>query len=318
MFEVVAMGELLIDFTPDGIRAQGNKTLEVNPGGAPCNVLAILSKLGKKAAFIGKVGKDKFGVMLKQTVDELGINTDNLVFDDNIHTTLAFVHLDEAGDRSFSFCRNPGADMMLTVDEINPEIIKNTKIFHFGSLSMTAPGITNTTKKAVEIAQEAGVLISFDPNLRPPLWGDLEDAKKAIEYGLSVSDIVKISEEELEFITGESDITKAVEAVKAKFGNIKLIFATMGKEGSSFYYKDITGFKSTFTGVKTIDTTGAGDTFCGSMLSAIIDNGLDNLSFDTLMEMLTFANAAASLVTTKKGALKSMPNKHEILELINI
>ncbi len=317
MFDVVAMGELLIDFTPNGVSEQGNPNLEVNPGGAPCNVLAILAKLGRKTSFIGKVGIDKFGALLKDTVKNLGIDTKNLVFDEKVHTTLAFVHLDESGDRSFSFCRNPGADMMLLEEELDVSLIESAKIFHFGSLSMTSEQIANTTKKAIEIAKNAGAIISFDPNLRPVLWDSLDNAKTQMEYGLSVCDVVKISEDELEFLTGESDVKKAVGIIRDKFPNIKLLFATLGKDGSSFYYKDISGFKETYTNIKTVDTTGAGDTFCGCILDGILKAGLDNLDEEKLMQMITFGNAAASLVTTKKGALKSMPEIEEINKLMS-
>lgn len=196
-FDVVALGELLVDFTENGISAQGNPMLEANSGGAPCNVLSMLQNLGKKTAFIGKVGNDAFGQMLTQAVRNQGINTENLVADDTVHTTLAFVHTDKDGDRSFSFYRNPGADMMLRWDEIHEDMLADTKIFHFGTLSMTDERIEKVTKKAVEKAKSEGALISFDPNLRPALWKDLDDAKRHMWYGISQCDILKISDDEI-------------------------------------------------------------------------------------------------------------------------
>ena len=176
-FDVVALGELLIDFTSNGLSNQGNILFEANPGGAPCNVLTILNKLGKKTSFIGKVGKDQFGLLLNDTIKQVGINTDNLVLDEEVNTTLAFVHTAEDGDRSFSFYREKGADMMLREDEIREDIFKKSKIFHFGTLSMTNEGVRNATKKALKFAKENNLLISFDPNLRPPLWKSLDEAK---------------------------------------------------------------------------------------------------------------------------------------------
>jgi fructokinase len=315
-YDVAAMGELLIDFTPYGKSEQGNEILEANPGGAPCNVLAMLQKLGRKTAFLGKVGYDSFGTLLRKTISEIGIDDTGLITDPKIHTTLAFVHLDEQGDRTFSFCRNPGADMMLASSELREDIIRHSKIFHFGSLSMTAPLIRETTKKALEIAKQSGCVISFDPNLRPPLWDDLQTAKEMICYGIGQCDILKISDDELEFVTGIHEIPTAAKQLQKDYPNIKVLFVTLGKNGSSFYYGDQSGQQQTFQSVKTIDTTGAGDTFCGCMLNALLDKDLDHLSYDDLMEAITFGNAASSLVTTKKGAIKSMPNKEEILSLI--
>lgn len=208
--DVLALGELLIDFTSNGVSEQGNGLFEANPGGAPCNVLAILNKLGKKTAFIGKVGNDGFGRMLKQTLEALGINTEGLYLDDVYHTTLALVHTDENGDRDFSFYRDPGADIMLTADEVDPELIRRAKIFHYGTLSMTHEGVRAATKKAIEIAKEEGMLLSFDPNYREPLWDSEEKAVEQIAYGLSQCDILKISEEELEMMTGTKDIDAGV------------------------------------------------------------------------------------------------------------
>lgn len=313
-YDVIALGELLIDFTMNGQSEQGNNMFEACPGGAPCNVLALLNKMGKKTAFIGKVGKDQFGTLLRETITEAGINASNLVVDENVNTTLAFVHTFPDGDREFSFYRNPGADMMLTADEVNPEVVKDTKIFHFGTLSMTHDGVREATKKAVETAKENGCLVSFDPNLRPPLWSSLDLAKEQMEYGFGKCDILKISDNEIQFVSGKEDYDEGIAYLQEKY-NIPLILLTMGKDGSRAYYKGMRVERPGFS-VKAIETTGAGDTFCGSSLNYLVDHDFDNLTEEQLGEMLTFANAAAALVTTKKGAIKAMPVKEEVLELI--
>lgn len=313
-FDVVALGELLIDFTENGISSQGNPIFEANPGGAPCNVLAMLQKLGKTTAFIGKVGNDRFGKVLSETIKDCGICADGLVFDDTVHTTLAFVHKKTDGDRDFSFYREPGADMMLRKCEIDEGIIKSAKIFHFGTLSSTHEGVREATRYGVDIAKESGALISFDPNLRPPLWDSLDNAKKEIEYGLSKCDILKISDNEIEFMTGSTDYDKAVRELMGKY-HIKLAFATLGKNGSRAYYGDMQAEFGGFD-VDTIETTGAGDTFCGSALNFILEHDINALTENDLKELLAFANAAAAIITTRRGALKVMPEKKEILELI--
>ena len=313
-YDVIALGELLIDFTMNGQSEQGNNMFEACPGGAPCNVLALLNKMGKKTAFIGKVGKDQFGTLLRETITEAGIDASNLVVDENVNTTLAFVHTFPDGDREFSFYRNPGADMMLTADEVNPEVVKDTKIFHFGTLSMTHDGVREATKKAVETAKENGCLVSFDPNLRPPLWSSLDLAKEQMEYGFGKCDILKISDNEIQFVSGKEDYDEGIAYLQEKY-NIPLILLTMGNDGSRAYYKGMRVESPGFS-VKAIETTGAGDTFCGSSLNYLVEHDFDNLTEEQLGEMLTFANAAAALVTTKKGAIKAMPVKEEVLELI--
>lgn len=313
--DVTALGELLVDFTSSGMSEQQNQLFEANPGGAPCNVLAMLRKLGRKTAFIGKVGHDSFGKMLKDTVSGMGINTDNLLMDDKVPTTLAFVHTAPDGDRSFSFYRNPGADMMLKPDEVDKELISSSKIFHFGTLSMTAPEVEAATKAAVEQAKKSGVIISFDPNLRPPLWDSLDRAKEKIQYGLKQCDILKISDDEIKFLTGTDDIDDGIEQIRQQYA-IPLICATMGKKGSRAYYHQIMAECPTFLQVKTIETTGAGDTFMACVLDAVLEIGLGNFDKHSLQKMLEFANAAASIITTRKGALKVMPDKNEIVKLI--
>lgn len=314
-FDVTALGELLVDFTENGISAQGNTLLEANPGGAPCNVLAMLKNLGKKTAFIGKIGNDALGKMLKKTVEDQGICIDNLVEDEEIHTTLAFVHSDKDGDRSFSFYRNPGADLMLQWEEINVDFLVNTKIFHFGTLSMTEEEIKNVTKKAVQKAKENGVLISFDPNFRPPLWKDMEDARQQMWYGIGQCDILKISDDEILFLTGTKDIDEGIARIREK-SHAKLICATMGKNGSKVYYKGKTVFGRPFLRKDTIETTGAGDTFMACLLNTVLEKGLEQLTQESLTEMLLFANAASSIITTRKGALKVMPQRQEILDCL--
>ena len=313
--DVTALGELLIDFTENGTSAQGNPILEVNPGGAPCNVLAMLQKLGKQTAFIGKVGDDMFGRQLTEAVSSVGVDTRALLVDKEVHTTLAFVHTYPDGDRDFSFYRNPGADMMLTKDDVDEDLIRSSRIFHFGTLSSTHEGVREATRYAIEVARESGDLISFDPNLRPPLWSSLDDAKREIEYGLGKCDILKISDNEVEFLFGTTDYDLGAKLLKEKY-DIPLILITLGPNGSRAYYKDMRVEVAPFLQEKTIETTGAGDTFCASSLNFVLEHGLDNLTEENLTELLTFANAAASLITTKKGALKVMPEKEEVLAFI--
>lgn len=309
--DVTALGELLIDFTENGVSGQGNPMFEANPGGAPCNVLAMLTRLGHKTAFIGKVGKDFFGEQLKSAIQEVGINADYLQMDEKVHTTLAFVHTLPDGDRDFSFYRNPGADMMLTEEEVPAELLNNTKIFHFGTLSMTHEGVRKATKKAVALAKQAGALISFDPNLRPPLWNRLEDAREQVLYGLEHCQILKISDNEIQWLTDEQDYTDGVKWINDRF-HIPLVLVSMGKQGSRAYYQGKMVEAAPYLREDTVETTGAGDTFCGCVLHYIAEHGLENLSDADLKEMLDYANCAASIITTKKGALRVMPTKEEI------
>lgn len=314
LYDVTAMGEMLIDFTLNGQSEQGNNLFEACPGGAPCNVLAMLNKLGRKTAFIGKVGEDQFGRLLKGTIDELGIETKGLILDKEIHTTLAFVHTFPDGDREFSFYRKPGADMMLTEEEVDYDLIRQSRIFHFGTLSMTDEPVRSATKKALEVAKEAGCLITFDPNLRPPLWNSLDDAKKQMEYGFQYCDMLKISDNEIQFVSGKEDYDEGIRYLQDKY-NIPLIFLTMGKDGSRAYYKDMRVERKGFQ-VKAIETTGAGDTFCGCSIHGLLTHGLEGLTEEILGDMLTYANAGAALITMKKGAIRSMPEPENITKLI--
>ncbi len=313
-YDVTALGELLIDFTENGTSTQGNPILEANPGGAPCNVLAMLNKLGKKTAFIGKVGNVMFGRMLAGEVEKSGTDVSNLIFDDQVHTTLAFVHTKPGGDRDFSFYRNPGADMMLKKEEVMAELIKNSRIFHFGTLSSTHEGVREATRYAIDVAKNSGKLISFDPNLREPLWESLEDARREIAYGLSKCDILKISDNEVEFMTGTADYAKGAAILQDTYG-IPLMFVTLGKEGSRAYYKDLAVEIEPFLQENTIETTGAGDTFEACALNYVLDHGIDQLTEQDLKELLTFANAGASIITTRRGALRVMPTEEEIRQL---
>lgn len=314
-YDVIALGELLIDFTDNGVSEQGNTIFEANPGGAPCNVLSMLQKLGRCTAFMGKVGDDIFGVRLRGVLEEVGIDVSNLITDKDARTTLAFVQTFEDGDRDFSFYRNPGADMMLEEDEIDEKMLKHCKIFHFGTLSMTHKGVRKATKKAIKTAKEHGALVSFDPNLRPPLWESLEDAKEQVAYGLTKCDILKISDNEIQWFTGEEDFDKGIKKLQDEY-HIPLIVLSKGKDGSCAYYKKLKVEKPSFVQEKTIETTGAGDTFGGCCLHYILKYGIDNLDEEKLDKMLTFANAAASIITTKKGALRVMPSKEEVKEFI--
>ena len=314
-FDVTALGELVIDFTENGLSAQGNHLMEANPGGAPCNVLSMLGRLGRKTAFIGKVGDDFLGHHLKTVVEDAGIDTRNLLLDEKVHTTLAFVHTYPDGDRDFSFYRDPGADMNLRPEEVDEALIADSRIFHFGSLSMTHPGVREATQKALRIAKESGCLISFDPNLRPPLWNTLEEARERIAFGMTQCDILKISDNEIQWFTGEEDYDAGIRILQQTY-RIPLILLSMGRDGSRAYYRDSRVEAAPFLQKNTIETTGAGDTFCACVLSFVLEHGLDDLSEQDLHEMLRFANAAAALITTRKGALRVMPTKEEVQALL--
>ena len=314
--DVAALGELLIDFTHNGASAQGNPFYEANPGGAPCNVLAMLAKLGKRTAFIGKVGDDQFGHFLRQVGLEAGISMDGLVVDTHSHTTLAFVKTAENGDRDFSFYRDPGADALLTPDEVPEDIIARSKIFHFGSLSLTGEPVRSATQKAVALARAEGCILSFDPNLRPPLWGSLEQAREQINWGLAQCDVLKISDDELLFLTGERDFDAGAAKLNAQFPNLQLVNVTAGAQGSISYYQGLRVFQPGLSLGGVIETTGAGDTFCACVLNFLLEHGLEQLTSEELSWMLRFANAAAYLVTTRRGAIRSMPEPEQVLALL--
>ena len=321
-YDVAALGELLIDMTDNGRSGQGNVLYEANPGGAPCNVLSMLKKLGHTVGFIGKVGDDIFGHELKSVLEEVGIDTKGLVIDKDVRTTLAFVKTFEDGDRDFSFYRNPGADMMLDKDEVNADIIRNSKIFHFGTLSMTHPVVRAATLFALDQAKAAKALISFDPNIREPLWNSMDEAREQVLKGLEYCDILKISDNEIQWLTGIDDYADGVKWILSRYP-ARLVTVSLGKNGSmAFYRKDasssdyVMASADPFLQEDTIETTGAGDTFNGCILHDICQKGLDDLTADDLEKMLIFANAAASIITTRRGALYVMPEKDEIEELI--
>lgn len=314
MFDIIALGELLVDFTPHGMSEAGNRLYETNPGGAPANVLAASAKLGGKTAFIGKVGEDRFGDFLAECLWESKIDISGLSRTGACCTTLAFVHLSKTGDRSFSFYRNPGADMMLDEFDIDKELIKNTRIFHCGSISMTDEPARSATKKALQIARENNVIISYDPNLRPALWRSLDEARDHIISGLEYADIVKISEEELEFITGEKDLVRGSERLAQKGGDCMLV--TLGARGTFYKFGNITGRLNTYA-VSAVDTTGAGDAFLGGILYQLKNMDLSEirrLSKEDIEEIVDFGNAVGALTTTKKGALPAVPTMEEVRE----
>lgn len=314
-YDVTALGELLVDMTPCGHSAQGNELIEANPGGAPCNVLAMLQKLGRKTAFIGKVGQDHFGHMLKQTVRDAGVDVSSLSMDKKVHTTLAFVHLGADGDRDFSFYRDPGADLRLRADEIPEDLIASSRIFHFGTLSMTAEPALSATEIALFFAERNGVLRSFDPNVRLPLWKCENDAKAAVRMGLGHCDVLKIADNELLWLTGEKTLDKGMEALRGEF-SIPLVLLSMGADGSRAYAGNVFAECPAFVSDATIDTTGAGDTFMACMLHDVLENGIEGRTPESLERALRFANAAASLVTTRFGALRSMPEEKEVRTLL--
>jgi len=316
MYDVIALGELLIDFTTDGVSGQGNGLFEANPGGAPCNVLAMLAKLGHRTAFAGKVGADMFGRLLKRTIEEVGIDSAGLVLDRAANTTLAFVQNAPDGEREFSFYRNPGADELLAPEELPRQMLGETRIFHFGSLSLTREPARSATRTAVKLARAGGAIISFDPNLRPSLWSSLETAKEQMLWGCSVCDVLKVAEEELEFLTGIGEIEQGAARLRRSFPNLRLLTVTRGREGSMAFWRGQSAACPAFLQPNTVDTTGAGDTFCGCCLHYLLEHGLEELDGAALTEMLRFANAAAGWMTTKKGAIRSMPGIGEIRQVL--
>ena len=308
MYDICALGEVLIDAI-----ASADTCIQItgNAGGAPANVLTCGTRMGLKTAFLAKAGGDFIGNWLKGVLDEVGIDTAGMILDPSKNTTIAMVSLDEAGNRSFSFYRIGCADVSLTKEELRLDLIEQSRIFHFGTLSSTYEGVREATRHAIELAKEAGCIITFDPNLRPPLWKSLDDARAEIEYGMSKCDVLKISDNEVEFMCGTTDYDKGAAMIQEKY-NIPLILITLGKDGSRAYYKNMRVEAAPFLQENTIETTGAGDTFCASTLNYVLDHGLNDLTEENLKELLTFANAAASLITTRKGALRVMPTREEV------
>ncbi len=314
-YDVVALGELLIDFAGTGSDADGYPALAAHPGGAPGNFLAALARYGARTAFIGKVGEDAFGGMLRKTLADAGIDINGVVSDPEFFTTLAFVTIDSTGDRSFSFARKPGADTQLKFEEINLELLGNTRVFHFGTLSLTDEPARSATIEAVKYAKEHGAMITFDPNLRMPLWRNCDDARREILWGLGQADVVKISGEELEFLW-ECTPEAGAEKLLREFG-VKLAMVTLGADGCYMLNRN-GGCRVAAPDLKPVDTTGAGDIFGGSAVSRILAAGVEpeNLSVPQLKEIAGFASAAASLSTLKHGGISSIPDIEDVLKMI--
>lgn len=316
MTEVVALGELLIDFTCKSTDEAGYPTMEAHPGGAPANYLAALAKFGHSTALLGKVGADAFGHLLSGTLSQAGIGTAGLVMDEAVFTTLAFVTLDSTGDRAFSFARKPGADTMLRFEELDLRLIEEAKVFHFGTLSLTGEPARTATRRAVAYAREHGVWISYDPNLRKPLWNSLEEAKNQLLWGLAQADVVKISEEEVEFLFGMDPETGA-EHILQEFG-VKLVFVTCGADGCWFRNVRAKGHVESLKNLSVIDTTGAGDIFGGAVMHGILQSGKapDDLDEPDLRRIVGFACAAAGLSTTRPGGISSVPEPETVFKLL--
>ena len=316
MKDVVALGELLIDFAPVSTDDAGYPTLKAQPGGAPGNFLAALQKYGCSTALLGKVGDDTFGHLLVGTLDSLGIDTRGIVVDPAVFTTLAFVTLDATGNRSFSFARKPGADTCLRAGELDTALLDDCRVFHFGSLSLTDEPARSATRAAVAYAKEHGKLISFDPNLRKPLWPSEDAAKEQMEWGLHQSDIVKISDEEIDFLWGLSPEEGAQKLLK-EYG-VKLVYATLGPKGCHFANANGCGEVPSPTGLHVIDTTGAGDIFGGSAMSQFLKLGKapEDLTVDELRAVTRFACCAASLSTQTHGGINSVVPEADVRAIL--
>jgi fructokinase len=312
MFDVTALGELLIDFTPYGDSEAGMALFEQNPGGAPANVLVAISNLGLKPAFIGKVGDDMHGALLKNTLEKNGVDTSGLMVDPNYFTTLAFVSL-KNGERSFSFARKPGADTQLASEEVNLDVVKNTKIFHCGSLSLTDEPARSATFFAVKEAKAAGAVISYDPNYRPLLWNTEEDAIEHMRSMVPYADIMKISDEETTLLSGKADPVEAAEVLLAQ--GVSCVVVTLGKDGALLKTKDIQ-VQAKGKDRKAVDTTGAGDSFWGGLLSRLALNDVkpEALTEAQAKEYLEFANAVAGLCVEKRGAIPAMPTLEQVMK----
>lgn len=313
MYDVVALGELLIDFTCQSVDDGGYPTMAAHPGGAPANFLAVLTKFGAKTAMLGKVGTDSFGKMLTSTLEKAGIETRGLVADDSVFTTLAFVILDETGNREFSFSRKPGADTCITFEELDLSLIGNAKVFHFGTLSLTDEPARSATREAVAYAKSKGLLVTYDPNLRKPLWKDLNTAKEQITWGLTQADVVKISDEEVDFLWGLG-VEEGAAYILQNFG-VKLVFVTCGADGCFFQNGVASGRVPSLNGIHVVDTTGAGDIFGGSAVWKLLQLGKkpEKLTKEELQAVVGFACTSAGLSTTRPGGISSVPDLKEVL-----
>ncbi len=318
MHDVVALGELLIDFAPHAANEFGYPILSANPGGAPGNFLAALNRYGCTTAMIGKVGDDMFGRRLIGTLKDAGIETRGVIADPDQFTTLAFVSLDASGNRDFSFARKPGADTCLTPEEVDglADLIRTAKVFHFGTLSLTDEPAASATRRALAIAKEAGCLISLDPNLRKPLWPSEDKAKEAIEWSLRQADIVKISDEEIEFLWGISPEEGAQKLLR-EYG-VSLVYATLGPKGCHAATANVAVTVESPKGIHVVDTTGAGDIFGGSAMSRFLAAGKApaELTAEELTGIVRFACTAASLSTQLHGGIASVPAMEDVLALI--
>lgn len=312
MIDVIALGELLIDFAARSTDADGYPTMAANPGGAPGNFLAALNAYGKKTAFLGKVGDDAFGHLLLGTLNRAQIETKGIVVDPNVFTTLAFVTFDDKGDRSFSFARKPGADTQLHWEEVDTALIDQAKVFHFGTLSLTDEPARTTTQKCVAYAKAQGKLITCDPNLREPLWPNPDAAKEQILWSLHQADVVKISDNEVEFLWNCSPEEGAEKLLK-EFG-VSLAMVTLGPDGCLLKTENAS-FRASCPKVHPIDTTGAGDIFGGSAVSRLLEleKSITSLTEDDLAYIGRFAAAAASLSTEHSGGIPSIPDKETVL-----
>lgn len=317
MIDVVALGELLIDFTCVSTDSEGYPTMAAHPGGAPANFLAALTRFGAKTALLGKVGTDAFGKMLTGTLEKAGIETRGLIATDDVFTTLAFVTLDETGNREFSFSRKPGADTCLTYEELDLSLIDEAKVFHFGTLSLTEEPARTATQKAVSYAKSKGKLISYDPNLRKPLWRDLDTAREQLLWGLRQADVVKISDEEVDFLFGLG-VEEGAAHILENFG-VKLVFVTCGADGCFFKNIEASGHVPSLSGIKVIDTTGAGDIFGGSAMWKLLQLGKapETLCENELQEIVTFACASAGLSTTRLGGISSVPEFTDVMNVLD-
>ncbi|MBR5520418.1 MAG: carbohydrate kinase [Oscillospiraceae bacterium] len=316
MAKITALGEVLIDFSPVTTDSAGYPTMKANPGGAPMNFLAAVVKYGHSGSMIGKVGNDAFGHLLLNTLNDCGIDTTGMVTDDNSFTTLAFVTLDDKGDRRFSFARKPGADTQLKYEEINLPLIENSDVFHFGTLSLTHQPAKNATIKAVELAKEKGLIISYDPNLRLSLWDSADSAKQAILLGMKYADIVKISDEEVDFLWG-CGCEEGAEKILSEYGP-QLVYVTLGRNGCYYATKEHKGYITNPQGIKPVDTTGAGDIFGGSAMSQMLKTGKKpaRLTRNELEAICHYAVCAAALSTEKTGGFTSIPDEASVLRLM--
>ena len=314
-YDVVALGELLIDFTWERSDEDGFPVMAAHPGGAPANFLCALAKYGARTGLIGKVGRDAFGDMLTAKLERSGVDTAGVQKTEEAFTTLAFVTLDEKGDRSFSFARKPGADTTLRREDVPRELIDGTKVFHFGTLSLTHEPARSATMAAVSCAREQGKLVTFDPNLRRPLWEDLAEAKKWMLWGLAQADVVKISEEEVGFLFGDLTPEEAAEKMAEEY-QVKLVFLTLGEKGCYFSNRTAGGYVPALTGIRVKDTTGAGDIFGGAAVSRLLacERPVEELSQEELRQITAFACTAAGLSTTRAGGISSIPSEEEVLE----